>query len=284
METLTALIAQKGYISTKFSSADINGRGRALVATGNIQSNELLLRLPPSALINVTSLGKRGLPGQQTITHFVYEYLHDPENCVIPPSLDEQICRSYMNTLPPFDSFEDLPLTWSAERIRQLPTAAQNHVDAMRHELETDWNRYSGNGNESKEVPSQFLYAWLCVNTRVVFTKLPKVEHDDSMSMVPVLDFLNHTDDPSLGCKVIYHPLRGLELFSKTGTTVQDEELMLSYGPHDQEFLLCEYGFMLDSNQWQSVDVTAPTLELISKHAIVSAKSSASRNMLFSKQ
>lgn len=101
-----------------------------------------------------------------------------------------------------------------------------------------------------------FLWAWLCVNSRCVFLPLGLAEHADNFTLAPMLDMANHTPDPALECKVNYTADRGLELCApsaeqqtlperKAYVGTEGDECFITYGPHSNECLLSEYGFVL---------------------------------------
>ncbi|SPO27391.1 related to RKM2 - ribosomal protein lysine methyltransferase [Ustilago trichophora] len=95
-----------------------------------------------------------------------------------------------------------------------------------------------------------YLWAWLCVNSRCVFLPLSLADHSDNFTLAPMLDMANHTPDPALECKVRYASDGGLELcgpisdVSPSGLKGGDE-CFITYGPHSNQSLLCEYGFVL---------------------------------------
>ncbi|TKY86198.1 hypothetical protein EX895_005023 [Sporisorium graminicola] len=96
-----------------------------------------------------------------------------------------------------------------------------------------------------------FLWAWLCVNTRCVFLPLCLADHADNFTLAPMLDMANHTSDPSFECKVRYAADGGLEMYAPSGSdaetcvAVPGDECFITYGPHSNENLLSEYGFVL---------------------------------------
>lgn len=101
-----------------------------------------------------------------------------------------------------------------------------------------------------------FLWAWLCVNSRCVFLPLGLSDHADNFTLAPMLDMANHTPDPAFECKVRYAKGGGLELCVPTREQMTrpdvvlysfrpGEECFITYGPHSNEALLSEYGFVL---------------------------------------
>lgn len=105
-------------------------------------------------------------------------------------------------------------------------------------------------------------WAWAGVNSRCVFLPLDLKPHGDNFTLAPLLDMANHTMDRSRECKVRHLPTKALQLSaparnaqirSSASTTTKttmasDSEVLISYGPHSNGFLLSEYGFTLPNN------------------------------------
>lgn len=111
----------------------------------------------------------------------------------------------------------------------------------------------------------EYTYFWLIVNTRCFYYDLPTLlkplTRDDHMCLCPFVDYFNHKDE---GCAVTFD--------KKTGYTVTSdrdymagEEISTSYGSHSNDFLLAEYGFILESNTWDSLSLDALLLSLLSE-------------------
>jgi len=81
------------------------------------------------------------------------------------------------------------------------------------------------------------------------------------MALNPFADYFNHTDAP--GCTV--------DLTAKGYNIITDkviekgEEIYISYGCHSNDFLLAEYGFILDENRWDEVSLDPFILPLLSE-------------------
>ncbi|KAG6329835.1 hypothetical protein ID866_9252, partial [Astraeus odoratus] len=104
-----------------------------------------------------------------------------------------------------------------------------------------------------------FLWAWLnAVNTRCIYYRLkPSKSDPDNLTMCPVLDFANHSPDRSNMSpgptkadiwNVAPVPMigEGLRFFSLDNTTIQEnDEILLTYGPHSNKTLFVEYGFVI---------------------------------------
>ncbi|MBW0515822.1 hypothetical protein O181_055537 [Austropuccinia psidii MF-1] len=126
---------------------------------------------------------------------------------------------------------------------------------------------------------SDLLWAWLVVNTRCVWYNLGCKNHDDNISLVPAVDMANHNPHSQVTLIATPHTFtmyssypRGTFASPKTHTIMSSskpetnsndkisiysgQEIMFSYGPHGNSTLLAEYGFIADSNPWDSIDLT----------------------------
>lgn len=106
-----------------------------------------------------------------------------------------------------------------------------------------------------------FLLAWLSINSRCLYMELPESKDtSDNFTMAPYVDYINHTDTDHCQIKI---DSKGFHVTTTT-SYVPGDQLFLSYGAHSNGFLLCEYGFCLDKNKWNDIDVS----ELILKQAL----------------
>lgn len=145
-----------------------------------------------------------------------------------------------------------VPIAWEDLSILQpyLPTSAKSILSKQQAKFEKDWQVVS------PAFPSlareKYLYHWLLVNTRTFYHENPqtaKLPKDSRMILQPVADLFNHADVS--GCEVAFSPA------SFTITAERDfeegEEVYICYGNHSNDFLLVEYGFVLDENRWDEV-------------------------------
>lgn len=104
---------------------------------------------------------------------------------------------------------------------------------------------------------SNYLWAWLNVNTRCIYYRLKASKEDpDNLTLCPILDFANHspngphmTPAPSEADIWDTAPVRaigkGFRFLSPVDVSVQEgTEIFLAYGAHPNRTLFVEYGFV----------------------------------------
>lgn len=153
-----------------------------------------------------------------------------------------------------------------------MPPAAQRVFANQRKNFERDWTIVSqampfppGKGRVRPSCSRhEYLYAWMLVNTRTFYYVTPqtkKLPKEDHMVLQPVADLFNHTDKD--GCTVVYNPAESFS-FKTIQSYGKGDEVYISYGTHHNDFLLVEYGFVLDSNIWDEVCLDAAILPCLS--------------------
>jgi hypothetical protein len=164
-----------------------------------------------------------------------------------------------------------MPLCYTKVLQDLLPHAATLLLKNQREKLEKDWR------DLHTQIPSVdkdlFTYTWLIVNTRTFYWEYPDLPNshprlpkkrthltaDDCYAMCPFMDYFNHSD---VGCNP--------ESDSKGYSVSADrdykagEEVFVTYGAHSNDFLLAEYGFILDDNQNDSIPLDHLILPLLS--------------------
>ncbi|XP_011363953.2 SET domain-containing protein 4 isoform X3 [Pteropus vampyrus] len=109
---------------------------------------------------------------------------------------------------------------------------------------------------------SALLWAWCTVNTRAVYVKRGQRQcfsaEPDTCALAPYLDLLNHS--PGVQVKAAFNEeTRCYEI--RTGSSCRrHEEVFICYGPHDNQRLLLEYGFVAARNPHACVYVSQDIL------------------------
>ena len=172
--------------------------------------------------------------------------------------------RLWRSNLPSIDNFrQSMPLMWPVKLQDSLPQACLSLMEKQKSKIDLDWTAASpilhGVSYE------QFMHYWFAVSTRTFYytSADPYVETPidayDCLALVPFADYFNHAD---AGCKVAYSD-SGFEITAHRRIK-KGEEVYLSYGNHSNDFLLAEYGFILEDNQWDEIALDERILPLFS--------------------
>lgn len=130
-------------------------------------------------------------------------------------------------------------------------------LTAQRSKLEKDYLSIHSLPTFSHLPKPLFTHAWLLVSTRTFYweypdlppahPRLPKkrsnLTADDCYAMVPFMDYFNHSPR---GCDPA-HDRSGYSVTADRDYSA-GEEVCVSYGSHTNDFLLAEYGFILEEN------------------------------------
>ena len=163
------------------------------------------------------------------------------------------------------DFHDSLPLLWSPPLQSLLPSAAAQLVSAQKSKFAADWTQvkaaFPGISRDD------YLYTWCLVNTRTFYYTPPSkskarrpVDPNENMALNPFADYFNHA---SLGCAVEFSS-QGFEISVSADSTPKGyekgDEVYISYGKHGNDFLLAEYGFIMDDNLWDDVSLDSLVL------------------------
>ncbi|KAJ1805881.1 hypothetical protein LPJ75_005188, partial [Coemansia sp. RSA 2598] len=122
----------------------------------------------------------------------------------------------------------------------------------------------------------RYVWAWLAVNTRCIhlgrrrpaasevsescsasacvsLSSTQAIGSSDSMALAPVLDFLNHSEQADV--VTFYDSVRRQFVIRTNRPFSKGQEVFISYGPHDNRFMLLEYGFVLRQNPYQVLEL-----------------------------
>ncbi|KAK0459706.1 uncharacterized protein EV420DRAFT_1641903 [Desarmillaria tabescens] len=216
--------------------------------------SEVLFRVPAAAMMNIKTLSPlypfKKLDAVQMVS--LHLAIHRGN-----PSMDPHF-GPYISLLPRDFSFH--PLTWIVEENTQIlsfvPPSALRALDKMLQRFCSDFRKVSQQMESIDR--SDYLWAWLNVNTRCIYRRLKAKQSDpDNFTMCPVLDFANHSAHlphisprPSTADKLNVPPR---ERFGEDMVFISpadkhlddDEEIFLKYGSHSNQTLFVEYGFVL---------------------------------------
>jgi hypothetical protein len=176
--------------------------------------------------------------------------------------------------LPSKEAFEDsMPLMWHPLLQALLPPVSLSLLEKQKKKLSSDWTAvFTAFPTLSYDL---YLYNWLIVNTRTFYYTSPKMKtkkplnRDDCLAFIPFADYFNHAD---VGCEVTFSP-SGYNICTDRQIE-KGEEIYISYGNHNNDFLLAEYGFILGENKWDEIsldEVISPLFSEEQKHKLKEA-------------
>ncbi|KAK9385402.1 hypothetical protein V1515DRAFT_608548 [Lipomyces mesembrius] len=180
--------------------------------------------------------------------------------------------NSFLDVLPTLEMLGVVPLVWDLlDRGRKglldyLPASTYDHAARMANQFRDDLEAVQDIFINVEDI-ELFIWAWLCVNSRCLYYEMAEARtSNDCMTLAPVVDFLNHSDQEHCSVQV-YDAAQAMKFFGLVTTRSYDigEEIYLSYGAHTNSFLLCEYGFTLAANKNSELDITAELLIILER-------------------
>ncbi|EGW31140.1 uncharacterized protein SPAPADRAFT_142076 [Spathaspora passalidarum NRRL Y-27907] len=281
------------YISPKLEVRDVKGSGRGIYTNGHLNKSELVIRIPPSFLLNTTTvlshISKYNTIASLSTSNIYtpFETIHDEFTKIYESLTKEELLdlssfqllgmyitietqrgkssfwKPFLDMLPSIADFELMPLVWQINNqhdlLDLLPQPIRKTSEKVYTRFTSDYNTVTAllqtkiDNTEAVLPLDQFLLAWICINSRCLYMNLPTSKSaSDNFTMAPYVDFLNHSPNDHCTLKI---DGRGFQVFS-TCAYSENEQVYLSYGPHSNDFLLCEYGFTISDNKWNDLDVT----------------------------
>ncbi|KAK8204772.1 hypothetical protein IWZ00DRAFT_85305 [Phyllosticta capitalensis] len=258
-DAFIAWAQDRGVRINGVAPARLPGRGLGVVATREVKEGDVLVSVPAKALLTIESkpVQDAGLPtGEDATVHgrlaAYLAMMHADEQ------VDWDVWRRVWPTQESFE--ESMPLCWDEREKECLSAPGRDHLAKQEAKLEADWKLLRDHLPHPKD-RRLYAYYWMIVNTRTFYWDYPTNNHsskprakkrklavDDCMALCPFMEYFNHADE---GCTVV-HTKAGFTITSHRSYS-PGEEIHVSYGAHTNEFLLVEYGFVLDSNQWDDV-------------------------------
>ncbi|KAJ2220464.1 hypothetical protein IWW45_009095 [Coemansia sp. RSA 485] len=260
----------RGMPKTKLTLAYFPDTFRGMMATKDMGTGEDIVRVPESLLITASKV-KRLLASDRTIPWTLSE--HQSLTCWLYTE-SEKRARSewhmYIDSLP--RDFASVPLftlsgTVPASNIAMdtreaswimghLPYSVQQKVGEQHERLYRDWvstcRFLEELGLEALVAWRRYVWAWLAVNTRCIHLGQP-ASSKDSMALAPILDFLNHSEQADV---TTFYDSKSSQFVIRTNRPFRKgQEVFISYGPHDNRFMLLEYGFVLRQNPYQVLEL-----------------------------
>lgn len=273
--------------------------GRGLLARRNINQEEELLKIPLSLCI--TKKSARKALGTDIIPPDINEYLAMACQLIREKFVlgEESFYKPYMDVLPEVNEVNPT-FTWSEEDLAFLegsPVIAA--TKSMQRKLRNEYNTLlADEGKLCDQYPDVFPreyftyenWVWAFTNLFSRAIRLRNMKQGETLAMVPYADLINHSpysgaylDAREVGDWLFKTGEEEVILYADRGYR-RMEQIYISYGPKSNADLLLLYGFALERNPFNSVDVTvsiaARTKKIVmAQNSNSSSSSSSSANV-----
>ncbi|CAJ0595843.1 unnamed protein product [Cylicocyclus nassatus] len=227
-------------------SSETSGNG--IFATRAFRTDEKFIQLPETLMITagkVADMEKYAILLQETgflPTPFemltIFFCLEEVESSFYGP---------YLRVLPKtFTTPAFLGETISAEN---LPSSVREYWCTQQKDLQEMWKRI--HSILPKVTHETFLWAWHVVNTRCIYVENkphPVIDNSagDTLAVIPFVDMLNH--DPQAQGMAMFDRYSKTYMVRASHCVLEDQQVTVCYGPHDNARLWMEYGFTLPNN------------------------------------
>ncbi|ORX46330.1 SET domain-containing protein [Hesseltinella vesiculosa] len=252
-ENFLKWLKKHDFPGTKLRLATFKDTGRGMMATDDIATGEVLVQVPKRLLISSNQLqtvyGDHSLsPHQLLAAHLIL--LRSEVNSWWKP---------YLDLLP--NHFKTLPVNFSEEHSALLPPSLADEILQQKRKIQDDFDAVLAFFKGRQDISliatvtlDMFKWAWLCVNTRSIHVRsTSRRVKDCDIALAPLLDFLNHSNEAQIESGLNLHT-QCFEI--KTLTPYKaGEQVFINYGPHDNQAIFREYGFVLPKNGYNFVSV-----------------------------
>mmetsp|Transcript_28836 Transcript_28836/g.44826 ORF Transcript_28836/g.44826 Transcript_28836/m.44826 type:complete len:594 (-) Transcript_28836:23-1804(-) len=245
--------------------------GRGLLARRNINDGDELLQIPMRLCLTLESA--RTALGKDVITNGMNEYLAIATQLIHETYVlgEKSFWKPYIDILPTVEEVNPT-FTWPDEDLNFLKgSPVVPATKSLQIKLRKEYDAlFGGEGGLCERFPDRFpreafsyenwVWAFTMLFSRAI--RLRNLEDGEALALVPYADLINHS--PFSGAYVDAREV-GDWLF-KDGTEEvilyadrsyrKMEQIYISYGPKSNADLLLLYGFALERNPFNSVDVT----------------------------
>ncbi|KAL9866692.1 SET domain-containing protein 4 isoform 3-T4 [Geothlypis trichas] len=264
-------LKERGFEDSNLRPAEFWGTGRGLMTTKALQAGDVIISLPEKCLLTTSTVLSSCLGGHieqwkppvsplLALCTFLIAEKHSGQKSPWKPYLDV-LPRTYtcpaclqpdvINLLPQ-------PLKHKAQEqkmmIQELFTSSKAFFSSLQPLFAESTGKIFNFG--------ALQWAWCTVNTRTIYMKHPHRDcfslEPDVYALAPYLDLLNHS--PNVQVKAGFNEqTRSYEIWTNSQCK-KYQEVLICYGPHDNQRLLLEYGFVAMDNPHSSVYVSADIL------------------------
>lgn len=246
--------------------------GRGLLARRNVNEGDELLSIPMSLCLTVESSRKKF--GESVIPRGMNDYLAIALQLIYERYVEgeKSFYKPYLDVLPEVDEVNPT-FAWDEDDLDFLagsPVVAATL--SLRAKLQREYEALLSDPNEGLCVkyPDKFPveafsyenweWAFVMLFSRAI--RLRNLKEGEALALVPYADLINHSpfsgayvDAREVGDWLFKDGTEEVILYADRGYRKM-EQIYISYGPKSNADLLLLYGFALERNPFNSVDVT----------------------------
>jgi len=259
-------------ISTETVDETTNEKtGRGLLARRNINDGDELLMIPMNLCMTVDAARKA--LGQDAIPLGTNEYLGIATHLIYERFVkgEKSFWKPYIDILP---SVEEVNPTfaWPDEDLEFLKgSPVVPATKSLQIKLQKEYESFiGGEGGLCERFPDKFPreaftyenWVWAFTNLFSRAIRLRNLKDGEGLALVPYADLINHSpfssayvDAREAGDWIFKDGTEEVILYADRGYRKM-EQIYISYGPKSNADLLLLYGFELERNPFNSVDVT----------------------------
>ncbi|XP_038657513.1 SET domain-containing protein 4 isoform X2 [Scyliorhinus canicula] len=259
-------LKKKGFNDFYLVPANFPDIGRGLMTTKALQPGDLVIKLPEKCLLTTTTV----------LSSYLGEYIErwkprlSPLQALCTFLISERHFGSRSSWKPYIDVLPKTytcPVYLAEEVISLFPCPLVKRIQQQKSEVQelyltsqcffSSLQPLFSQPTESVFTYHAFRWAWCSINTRTVYMEHEQSEflsrQPDVYALAPYLDLLNHS--PSAQVTAAFNRItRHYEIRTVTKCK-RYEQVFICYGPHDNQRLLLEYGFLASSNPHNVVNV-----------------------------
>ncbi|XP_014006724.2 SET domain-containing protein 4 isoform X3 [Salmo salar] len=265
-------LQQRGFSSKLLVPAHFSDTGRGLMTLQPIKADDLVISLPEKCLLT-TSTVLRSYIGEYierwkppvspllALCAFLISERHFGQRAEWKPYIDvlpqRYTCPAYFSD----EVINLLPGSLSGKALEQRAVVQELHSSSL--DFFSSLQPLFSQPVESVFTHDALRWAWCSVNTRTVYMEhlhSPYMSRERNVyALAPYLDLLNHC--PAIQVKASFsHVSRCYEIRSVQGCK-RFQQAFICYGPHDNQRLLLEYGFVAPGNPHSVVYVDQVILQ-----------------------
>jgi len=245
--------------------------GRGLLARRNINDGDELLMIPMKLCLTIDSA--REALGDDAIPLGTNEYLAIAAHLIYERFVkgEKSFWKPYIDILPTVEEVNPT-FTWSDEDLSFLEgSPVVPATKSLQIKLQKEYESFlGGEGGLCERFPDRFPreafslenWIWAFTNLFSRAIRLRNLRNGEGLAMVPYADLINHSpfssayvDAREAGDWLFKDGTEEVILYADRSYRKM-EQIYISYGPKSNADLLLLYGFALERNPFNSVDVT----------------------------